>query len=604
MSLKVKLISFISMFIFVLLAVVVGVLAARQTSVPFGGNIAFNAKDVYAKVSATVSGASEQVTLTDVVFSGNQNNLQNSEWENLNLNFDSSATEIVINITIENLSSEIGISAAITDETESNQNIKVRVSKPAEFIPAKTDNQTNKTTFTITLNVLDKNISSIDSNYNILISLFNEEKAAKEIEVISSNETYGIVSGAGNYKIGDLITLSASTLSESDGLFLGWSNSTNPEDIFLSTPQHNFILEPNSLTKWYAIFVNSNEAQSRVTTIDGISYSIYPGNLAAVSSGSGITAESVTIPSEINYNNQVYRVFKINGMAFQNNTKIKEITFPETLISINWHAFEGCSALEKVNFPENGVLYSIDQYTFRNCSSLKQIIIPDYVQSIGPYNFQGCSSLETISLPFVGGKKYTTTNNYFGYIFGATSYTENSSTIPQSLKKIIITDTTKIPDNAFYGCSNVISIELPEGLENIGSNSMRDCSSLASIIIPSSVTEIKALAFYECSNLTFVNIKENSNLKAIGNNAFNKCSNLTEITLPESLTKIGEWVFAECSKLETITFCSTNPPTLANINSIPTNIQKIYVPKNCLELYKVADNWNNFTDKLAEIENV
>ena len=106
MSLKVKLISFISMFIFVLLAVVVGVLAARQTSVPFGGNIAFNAKDVYAKVSATVSGASEQVTLTDVVFSGNQNNLQNSEWESLNLNFDSSATEIVINITIENLSSE------------------------------------------------------------------------------------------------------------------------------------------------------------------------------------------------------------------------------------------------------------------------------------------------------------------------------------------------------------------------------------------------------------------------------------------------------------------------------------------------------------------
>ena len=39
--------------------------------------------------------------------------------------------------------------------------------------------------------------------------------------------------------------------------------------------------------------------------------------------------------------------------------------------------------------------------------------------------------------------------------------------------------------------------------------------------------------------MTFVNIKENSNLKAIGNNAFNKCSNLTEITLPESLSIVG-----------------------------------------------------------------
>ena len=59
-----------------------------------------------------------------------------------------------------------------------------------------------------------------------------------------------------------------------------------------------------------------------------------------------------------------------------------------------------------------------------------------------------------------------------------------------------------------------------------------------------SVTSIRDFAFYDCSSLTAITIPES--VTSIGSSAFNGCSSLTAITIPEGVTSIGDYVFYDC----------------------------------------------------------
>ena len=67
------------------------------------------------------------------------------------------------------------------------------------------------------------------------------------------------------------------------------------------------------------------------------------------------------------------------------------------------------------------------------------------------------------------------------------------------------------------------------------------CSSLTSITIPNSVTSIGNYAFNNCYGLTSVTI--GNSVTSIGGSAFSGCSSLTSITIPNSVTSIGGRVF-------------------------------------------------------------
>lgn len=81
--------------------------------------------------------------------------------------------------------------------------------------------------------------------------------------------------------------------------------------------------------------------------------------------------------------------------AFKENTKIKTITLPDSIKSIDWGAFYKCTALESINFPAS--LEGVGWYAFNYSTNLKEIIIPDSLTSVrfsdGEDRFSGCSSL-------------------------------------------------------------------------------------------------------------------------------------------------------------------------------------------------------------------
>ncbi len=82
---------------------------------------------------------------------------------------------------------------------------------------------------------------------------------------------------------------------------------------------------------------------------------------------------------------------------------------------------------------------------------------------------------------------------------------------------------------AFYGCTKLTNISLPQNVTSIGYWAFYGCIGLTSVTIPNSVESIKTMAFFNCSSLASVTI--GSSVASIGTGAFQYCSSLKEVVL-------------------------------------------------------------------------
>ena len=91
---------------------------------------------------------------------------------------------------------------------------------------------------------------------------------------------------------------------------------------------------------------------------------------------------------------------------------------------------------------------------------------------------------------------------------------------------------------------------MPEDVCIIGEYAFFDCTMLKSIDIPDSVLKIEDGAFCGCDSL--FNIKLPNSLMSIGEHAFSGCESIKAISIPESVVKIGNTAFEDCNSLKII----------------------------------------------------
>ena len=108
------------------------------------------------------------------------------------------------------------------------------------------------------------------------------------------------------------------------------------------------------------------------------------------------------------------------------------------------------------------------------------------------------------------------------------------------------------------------------------------------------VTSIGEKAFWGCSGITSLTLPDS--VTSIGDSAFRGCSGITSLTIPDSVTSIGEYAFKSCNALTEIKSFAQVPPTCDNCAFDNINKEEciLYVPKGRIYAYKQAVGWNDF----------
>lgn len=196
------------------------------------------------------------------------------------------------------------------------------------------------------------------------------------------------------------------------------------------------------------------------------------------------------------------------------------------------------------------------------------------------------------------------------------------------LTTITASSSSNTTGGAFYNCTALASIILPNTLTSIGKAAFRACTGLTNIIFPDSLTTLNNYAFYQCTKLAITTLNKittcgsyafsgDSSIVSIvapylvtstgtsttNSGTFANCSKLESIEFSSNFTTLGQRTFDNCSKLKTVVIHRSTPPSFGtNAFRNCSALTHIYVPNGYGNTYKSASGWSSFSSKIYELD--
>lgn len=276
---------------------------------------------------------------------------------------------------------------------------------------------------------------------------------------------------------------------------------------------------------------------------------------------SGLKETSVSYESNSPIESIEYLGANTIAYIYLKNCKtIKEATLPKTLLR---DGFINCTALEKVTFLEGCA--EIPTLWFSNCSALKTIVWPSTMKSIGDAAFE-YAGLETLTLPE-----------------GFNSLGERCFKNSKLVNVVLPNSLTVIPDNAFYNCRRLQTVQMSDNVTSIGVSAFGDCAYLTTMNMPLSIETIGNSAFKNCEAWKYEGEMKTPNLKSIGHSVFYLCSSLNcDYTVPHLWDQLPNSIF-RCSGFKSLTL-SEGITSIEHSAFLNSNTQTYNLPKSLKEI--------------------
>ncbi len=275
----------------------------------------------------------------------------------------------------------------------------------------------------------------------------------------------------------------------------------------------------------------------------------------------------------------------IGESALACNDSLKNVVLPPDLETIPNSLVAECPSLDHFTIPET--VSKIEDYAFYRCPSLKSLTVPMFTREIGEYAIGFDQGEPDWTKKIVDGFVLIGEENSYAYAYAQDNNItfnalpddcpydydekhdyqnpendtvtikgyhggEKDIVIPHYIKGIPV---TKIDAQAFEG-SDITSLYVHGGVEEIGEFAFAHCGSLESVYLCDGISAIEACAFEGCSSLKEVRLPADMtewNEKHDGGQ-FGECTSLERIVIPQKITWVGPFTFDSCTSLKDIVF--------------------------------------------------
>ncbi|WP_315599896.1 leucine-rich repeat domain-containing protein [Porphyromonas endodontalis] len=283
---------------------------------------------------------------------------------------------------------------------------------------------------------------------------------------------------------------------------------------------------------------------------------------------------------------------KIGNEAFSYNVLLKELIVPESVEEIGRNFLFFSIGIEKVRLPDN--LEVMNDLFFAECRKLKEVNIPSHLRKMYDCIFYNCLEVS----PSVAILPETVE-----ILDGAAYY--GLSTI----EEVVVPKNVRVLRGAFEGMAGLRKATiLTDKLTEIGDDAFFWCSALEEVNIPDGITRIGVGAFFWNLRLRKINIP--STVTRIEKHAFDSAP-LDSIDIPAGVTFIGRNAFWNNSKLQKVYARPIIPPVTTEwtngdgpylpFHSCPMETAILYVPKGSADAYRTSMVFSEFKN-IVELE--